>query len=117
MIELLLFLMLVVFIGLFLDIEKEKLHIINFQGIPLEITTKNNRPVLHYYDENIREDVRKAWKTHLKNIGEMSKAERSLDTRAYRRKCQMEQFQKLEDFLKEGKKDKEAGEKDKEASV
>lgn len=97
--------MLIVFICLFIDIEKEKLHIIKFQGAPFEIATKNNRPVLYLYDENIRDDIWKAWKQHLKNIGELSKAERSLDTRTYRRKCQMEQFLKLEDFLKEGEKD------------
>ena len=105
MFELLLFLMLVIFFVFFLDIEKEKLHIINFQGAPLEITTKNNRPVLYHYDENIRDGIWKAWKAHLKNIGEMSKAERSLERTEYRRKCQMEQFLKLEDFLKKGEKD------------
>jgi hypothetical protein len=105
MIELLLFMLMIVFFALFFDIEKEKIHIISFEGSPLEIVTKNNRPVLYRYDEKMQGDILKAWKQHLKDIDEMSKAERSLSSSAYRRKCEMDQFWKLEEFKSKSKKE------------
>lgn len=98
MIQVLMFLMMVIFLALFFDIEKERIRVIAFEGAPLEIVIRNNRPILYKFDKAIQDDVWKAWKQHLKDLSEMIQADKSLSHLEFQKKRELEQFWNLEVF-------------------